>query len=28
MYANLNFIPDSRAISLENRWSDLSQQIQ
>nr|GFA09982.1 lectin precursor [Tanacetum cinerariifolium] len=28
MYANLNFIPDSRAISLENIWSDLSQQIQ
>nr|GFB82370.1 ribosome-inactivating protein [Tanacetum cinerariifolium] len=28
MYANLNFIPDSRAISLDNRWSDLSQQIQ
>nr|GEX52799.1 preproricin [Tanacetum cinerariifolium] len=28
MYANLNFIPDSRAISLENKWSDLSQQIQ
>nr|GEX28386.1 type 2 ribosome-inactivating protein [Tanacetum cinerariifolium] len=28
MYANLNFIPDSRDISLKNRWSDLSQQIQ
>nr|GEZ95587.1 ribosome-inactivating protein bryodin II-like [Tanacetum cinerariifolium] len=28
MYANQNFIPDSRAISLQNRWSDLSQQIQ
>ncbi|GJV80579.1 ribosome-inactivating protein [Tanacetum coccineum] len=25
---NLNFIPDPRAISMENRWSDLSEQIQ
>ncbi|GJW63465.1 ribosome-inactivating protein [Tanacetum coccineum] len=25
---NLNFIPDLRAISMENRWSDLSEQIQ
>ncbi|KAK9049130.1 hypothetical protein SSX86_031903 [Deinandra increscens subsp. villosa] len=25
---NLNFIPDPRAISMENKWSDLSEQIQ
>nr|GEU49319.1 type 2 ribosome-inactivating protein precursor [Tanacetum cinerariifolium] len=25
---NLNFIPDSRARSMENRWSDLSEQIE
>lgn len=28
MISNSNFLPDSRALSLQNRWSDLSEQIQ